>query len=73
MSGPAVIPCYIKHICAGQCFLRHSGMRSLHHKKAGALNVESSHFDKPGERKERDRGKDRQKMREEVEREMRSG
>lgn len=48
-------------------------MRSLHHKKAGALNVESSHFDKPGERKERDRGKDRQKMREEVEREMRSG
>lgn len=30
-------------------------MWSLHHKKAGALSVESSHFDKPGDKKERER------------------
>lgn len=47
VSGLAAIPCYIKHICAGQCFLRHSGKRSRHHKKAGALSVASFHFDRP--------------------------
>lgn len=47
MSGLATLPYYIKHICAGQCFLRHSGKKSPHHKKAGALSVVSFHFDKP--------------------------
>lgn len=73
MSGLAVIPCYIKHICAGQCFLRHSGMWSLHHKKAGALSVESSHFDKPGDKRERKREWDRQRLRGEEERKKRGG
>jgi len=45
------------HIYAGQCFLRHSGMRNLHHKKVGAPSVESSHFDKPGEREGEREGK----------------
>lgn len=33
-------------------------MRNPHHKKVGALSVESSHFDKPGERERERKGKE---------------
>lgn len=33
-------------------------MRNPHHKKVGALSVESSHFDKPGERERGRKGKE---------------